>query len=158
MTTDVDEDDEYDIFEQSGYLRYAREDAEFTLEHYVTLAVTNDYYGAVAFSVLARDLGVDVETLKARLAKLGERGYITLQEVQCREDIAEYWKPHTPNEEGAILVPGIVMSYLPPDGLAWSDLSKAFRAATGRADGNSLSSASMKVLAAEAKRLRELGT
>jgi len=78
--------------------------------------------------------------------------------VQCREDIAEYWKPNTANEESVILVPGIVVSYLPPDGLTWSDLSKAFRAATGRDDGNSLSSASMKVLAAEAKRLRELAT
>jgi hypothetical protein len=67
MTTDVNED-EYDILEESGYLRYAREDAKFALEHYVTLVATNDYYGAIAFSVLARDLGVDVETLKARLA------------------------------------------------------------------------------------------
>jgi hypothetical protein len=56
------------------------------------------------------------------------------------------------------LVPGIVVGYLPPDGLAWGDLSKAFRAAAGRGDGNSLNRAGMKVLAAEAKRLRELGT
>jgi len=55
-------------------------------------------------------------------------------------------------------VPGIVVSYLPPDGLAWSDLSKGVPRSYRPADGNALSSTSMKVLAAEAKRLRELGT